>query len=316
MALSGFMKWDGTKWVLESPTFTPVDATATVKGALRLNNDLGGTAFNPTVTGLLGNPIDTTAPADGYVLTWVNADAYWAPRAGGGGGGGSPTGAATGDLSGSYPSPVVAQLQTRPVSASAPSSGNSLIWNGAAWAPGTVSGVPPTGSASGDLSGTYPSPTVSQLQGRVVNSVSPTDGYVLTWSGVDAYWLPEAIPNKGFDIQLFSSVANESLGSWTRISNYYWDPAALNLPLSPVYKIYGVIESSDNAAFCEVRLYNLTDAAVIAGTTLSDNLTSPQAQLTLAFSMPVSAKLLEVQMRTDNNAYTATCSNFGIKVIG
>ncbi len=43
--------------------------------------------------------------------------------------------AAAGDLSGTYPSPTVDGLQTRPVSATAPASGDVLKWNGSAWAP-------------------------------------------------------------------------------------------------------------------------------------------------------------------------------------
>jgi hypothetical protein len=42
--------------------------------------------------------------------------------------------------------------------------------------------------ARGGLSGTYPDPTVAQLQGRDVADVNPTPGQVLTWTG--AQWEP------------------------------------------------------------------------------------------------------------------------------
>lgn len=52
--------------------------------------------------------------------------------------------AAGGDLSGTYPNPTVAKIQTRAVSATAPNSGEVLKWNGSAWAPATDNGGSPT----------------------------------------------------------------------------------------------------------------------------------------------------------------------------
>ncbi len=45
-----------------------------------LGGDLSGTISAAVVTGLQTYDIDTTAPLDGEILTWVDVDGYWAPK--------------------------------------------------------------------------------------------------------------------------------------------------------------------------------------------------------------------------------------------
>lgn len=50
----------------------------------------------------------------------------------------------------------------------------------------------PTGAAGGDLGGTYPNPSVAQLQGFAVSNAVPTDGQLLTWNQATLRWVPTA----------------------------------------------------------------------------------------------------------------------------
>jgi len=91
---------------------------------------------------------------------------------------------AGGDLSGPLNDAVVVGLQSHPISASSPSSGDILEWNGSAW-------TPTNPAVGGDLSGTIASATVIKLQGRAVDSTAPTSSQVLEWDG--SKWAPTTL---------------------------------------------------------------------------------------------------------------------------
>jgi trimeric autotransporter adhesin len=125
--------------------------------------DLTGTYPNPTIGAL---KVTTGALAAGAVTDAKVTDVAWG-KITGAPASFPPSGAAGGDLSGSYPNPQIAAgtIIDADISATA-----AIQYSKLTGAPTTL---PPSGAASGDLTGTYPSPTIAKLNGATVGTTTP-----------------------------------------------------------------------------------------------------------------------------------------------
>lgn len=93
--------------------------------------------------------------------------------------------------------------------------------------PVTGGGGPPSGSAGGDLSGSYPNPSVVAIQGQPVSSAVPASGNALLWNTGTSQWEPAAVPSSVFVFNPGGTPGGSVYDTWASLE------AAVNASAGP-----------------------------------------------------------------------------------
>ncbi len=157
-----------TRYLREDGSFAVPPGTTQTTSVI-LGGDVTGASGANTVGKVQGQAWSTAAPTAGQVPTWNASTSTWTP--------GTPSpqptslppnGAAGGDLAGSYPNPTLAAAGTAGTYGDGAhyttftTDAKGRVTAAASVAlPSQPSSLPPSGTAGGDLTGSYPNPTLA-----------------------------------------------------------------------------------------------------------------------------------------------------------
>jgi hypothetical protein len=190
-------------------------------GKVEVGGDIGNTVFVPRVVSIAGCTLSAT-PGTPSSSNFLRGDGTWAvPSLGG---------SAGGDLSGTYPNPTVAKVNGVSITGTPSANKVPVASSGtaASWAAAPAS--PPNGSAGGDLSGTYPNPTVAGINGVSITGTPAAGNVPIATSGTAAVW---GAPSGGGGVPVPFSATPTWRAPWSQ-SNATNTPNTGNMVLWPM----------------------------------------------------------------------------------
>jgi len=159
-------------------------------------------------------------------------------------------------------------------------------------------------TGGGDLSGKVENASVTKIKGNSVATQSLSaaqDGYILTWSNTDGYWLAKASAISSVELSFISGQASTGLSFFQRIGgrsiNISSWPSTLNGRTRTV-SFFADIQKTITATSVEIRLFDITNNILITDT----NLTSTSLSLVTVSVINLTVGNAAGNIRSDTNA--------------